>query len=230
MQSSERTSLLHSECAKEGPKKQEHSREHSTQKLMTSILFFWSLSSQTIYIYIYHTFSPHKQKLPTLPICILMLSHEHSSLQENIEADNTERKQTKMYIHIFTNIYFFFSSHPDFTQHCHTYFSVSCGGKTTLQRDFLVCSVCFFHFPYEYVYIYIIYIYFMCQLHKQKWGEGGTKILQKRATFTSHKNCTVEKYYCWGCCHSPYLPHQCCSEQTPEKGGREKEKTGRRNS
>lgn len=146
---------------------------------MTSILFFWSLSSQTIYIYIYHTFSPHKQKLPTLPICILILGHEHSSLQENIEADNTERKQTEMYIHIFTNIYFF-SSHPDFTQHCHTYFSFSCGDKTTLQRDF-VCSVCFFTFPTNmYTYTLYIYIYFMCQLHKQKWGGKGAQKYYRR--------------------------------------------------
>lgn len=149
---------------------------------------------------------------------MLISDHEHSAQQRNVEADNTvgkENKQNNVYSYIYKHL-FFFSSHPDFTQQCHTYFLFSCGVKQLYKGD-SVCSVsialriC--------IHIHYIYIYILCVSTSQTKMEG-TKILQERRTtfaqrarWLSRKNTTV------GCCNSLIsTPHtECYLEQAPKK-------------
>lgn len=128
-----------------------------------------------------------------------------------------------MYIHIFTNIYFF-SSHPDFTQQCHTYFLFSCGVKQLYKGD--SCLLCFNCPTNMYTYTLYIYIYILCVSTSQTKMEG-TKILQERRTtfaqrarWLSRKNTTV------GCCNSLIsTPHtECYLEQAPKKNNYMKNK------
>lgn len=129
---------------------------------MTSILFlffFWSLSSQTIFIYIYITPSHHTNKNYWLSALhayqtVSILQKTHCKEEMSKQTTQPERKQNC--ILICTNIYYlliliFFIALPHiffFFQHW----------KNSFTRDIAVhfaLRICIIHIHYIYIFIYV---------------------------------------------------------------------------
>lgn len=166
-------------------------------KLMTSILFlfFWSLSSQTIFIYIYITPSHHTNKNYWLSALhayqtVSILQKTHCKEEMSKQTTQPERKQNC--ILICTNIYYlliliFSIALP----HIFFVFFFSTG-KTHLQGH--RCSFC----PTNMYNTYTLYIYiYICQLHK-KGGQlakltemEGTNILRRHSWQQTHPQRSV---------------------------------------
>lgn len=177
--------------------KAKNAAETTRLKINDKYFIFSGASRHKLYIFIYITPSHHTNRNYQLfPFACLYQTMSILHWKEADKHSQKENKQKCIFIYLQTFIFFFLVL---ISRSIATHFSPLCvGGKTTLQRDFLACSV-FFTFPTN-MYTYTLYIYILCvstsQTKMEGWGGARKYYSSRRTTTTFAKWFSRKKYYC----------------------------------